>query len=104
MKKIIGGIRYDTEKAVEIGSASHLYASDFHHWEATLMKSPRSDRYFLAGHGGAMSRFGQSVGRNKWGSGEDIIPMDKEDALAWAEMHLAPQIVEDFFNDIIKDA
>lgn len=104
MKKIVDGIRYDTEKAVEIGSASHLYSSDFEHWEATLMKSPRSERYFIAGHGGAMSRFAQSCGRNEWGGGSDIIPMDKADALEWAEQHLDPEVIEEFFGDMIEDA
>jgi len=106
MKKILNGLRYDTDKAVEIGSASGGGEStrDFEHWEATLYRTPRSGRFFLAGEGGPMSRFSQSIGQNSWSGGSDLIPMTREEALVWAEQHLNTEEIELHFPNNIKDA
>ncbi len=105
MKKIVNGVRYDTEKMTLIGEASaNCNPGDFQYWEAGLYVSPRSGRYCLAGRGGPMSRFSQSVGQNQWSGGEDLIPMGRSDALEWAEEHLDTEEVEEFFGDDIEDA
>jgi hypothetical protein len=105
MKKIINGKRYDTSKAIEIGSASGGGpVGDFSHWSATLYRTPRSGQYFLHGEGGPMTRWSVSVGQNEWAGGEDITPMSREEAFAWAQEHLEPKEVEDEFGDLIKDA
>ena len=105
MKKIINGVRYDTGKMTLIGEASaNCNRYDFQYWEAGLYVAPRSGRYCLAGSGGPMSRFSQSTGQNEWSGGADLIPMDKSDALEWAEQHLEPEEVEEFFGDDIEDA
>lgn len=102
MKKIIDGLRFDTEKAIEIGSARYSYPGDFAHWEATLYKTPRSGRFFIAGSGGPMSRFSQSIGQNEWSGGEDLIPMSVEEAREWAERYLDAEEIEAHFE--IQDA
>jgi hypothetical protein len=104
MKKIINGLRYDTEKAIKVGFASRGYINEFPRWEATLYRTPRSGRFFLAGEGGPMSRFAQSEGVNSWGSGSGIIPMSRAEALEWAEQHLSPEEIEKHFGDDIQDA
>lgn len=104
MKKVINGKIYNTETAELIGEDSYSYPGDFHHWEAALYRTPRSHQYFLAGSGGPMSRFAQSVGQNEWSGGSDLIPLSPEDALAWAEAHLKPAIVEHYFADMIEEA
>ena len=104
MRKILNGLRFDTTKATLIGEASYSYPGDFHHFVAGLYKTPRSGRYFLAGSGGPMSRFSQSVGQNEWSGGSDIIPLDAEDALEWAEQNLTPEEIELGFGATIKDA
>jgi hypothetical protein len=105
MKKIIDGLRYDTEIGVEIGSAdAHCPRSDFNWWEATLYHTPRSGRYFLAGEGGPMTAFSAPVNGNMRGYGERIIPMSAEDALEWAEQHLTVDEVEAAFGDQVRDA
>ena len=87
MKKILDGTPFDTDKAVEIGTAKRI--NGLESWVAILYRTPRSRRYFLAGAGGPMTRFGQSGGRNVWGSGGfDIIPLPEVDALKWAETYL----------------
>jgi hypothetical protein len=104
MKQIIEGFRYDTEKAIEVGEASVGYAGDFSAWEATLYKSPRAGRFFLAGSGGPMTAWSRKVDSNSWTGGKGIIPLTNEDALAWAEEHLDADDVEEHFADSIKDA
>jgi hypothetical protein len=105
MKKVIDGLRYDTEIAVALGFASSDEGrSDSHFWQAALYRTPRSGRYFLAGEGGAMSRFGQSCGRSTWSGGADLIPMSAAEALEWAEQHLTTEEIEAAFGDAIEDA
>lgn len=105
MKKIISGMRYDTEKAILIGEyhTPGLGMRDFQYWEAGLYKTPRSGRFFLAGEGHGMTRFANhSGGSSGWGS--DLIPMTNEEALEWAEQYLDPEIIEEHFGDVIGDA
>ena len=104
MKAIIHGVRYDTEKATLIGSYSYSSSGDFNHWEATLYKTPRSNKYFLAGSGGPMSRYSQTIGQNEWSGGERIDPLTKEQAFEWAQQYLAAEEVEEHFADMIEDA
>lgn len=109
MKKIVNGLRYDTDKAILVGEASSLdkqtdYVDDFSHWFAGLYRTQRSGRYFLAGRGGPMSRFAQSAGQNSWSGGEDIIPMSREEALEWAHYYLPTEIIVEHFADDVEDA
>jgi hypothetical protein len=105
MKKIINGLRYDTDKAILVGEyyTSGRGKSDFSYWEASLYKTPRSGKFFLAGEGHAMTRFASHNGNtSSWGSG--LIPMSKEEALEWAEQYLALEDIETHFSDSIEDA
>jgi hypothetical protein len=104
MKKIINGLRYNTENAIKIGFYDMgLGHGDFRNWEATLYKTPRSGRFFLAGSGGPMTRFAEPCG-NMTSGGSGIQPMSRENALAWAEQYLDPEDIEKHFSDVIEDA
>ncbi len=103
MKKILNGFRYDTEKAILIGHAEPTpNIRDFSYWEAGLYVTKRSHSFFIAGHGGPMSRFGRSTGQNEWSGGSDLIPISKEEALEFAEQFLEPEGFERYFE--IKEA
>ena len=109
MRRIVEGIRYDTEKAKMIGEYDNLHAgadsvSDFQYWQAALYLTPRSGRYFLAGEGGPMTMFAHHAGSNSMSGGEKLIPMSKAEAFDWAERYLDIEVVEQFFDDMIKDA
>ena len=107
MKAIINGKRYDTDKAIligESGNSNECSRGDFRWWEAGLYKTPRSGTYFLAGRGGAMSRFSQPYGQNGSQGGSGIIPLDPEEAFAWAQQELPMSVVEEHFADRIEDA
>jgi len=93
MRKIIRGVRYDTEKARLVGQASCCC------WDAWLFCARRSGRYFLFGEGGPMSRFAQSAGRNVLKGGRDIIPLSREEALRWAREYLEPNEIGAEFGE-----
>lgn len=107
MKKIIDGLRYDTDKAVAVGGHDHGNypgSGDFSHWSATLYKTPRSGRFFLHGEGGGMTRFATHSPYGGSCGGEKIIPMSREEALAWAEQYLDADEIEEHFGDQVEDA
>lgn len=91
MKATINGTRYDTSKADCICEYDNLSygaesTTDFSFWEASLYRTKRSGRHFLAGRGGPMTQFAQSAGQNSWRGGERVIPLDSDrEAMAWLE-------------------
>jgi len=85
MKKVIDGKMYNTETAQEIGTkSSDEGKNDFHYFDEALYKTPRG-RFFLAGEGGAMTKYAQSCGGNAYCGGSGIIPLTETEALSWAE-------------------
>lgn len=104
MKAIINGKRYDTEKAILIGTAGYGNRGDWQRWSAGLYKTPRSGAFFLAGSGGPMSRFSRKVDQSTWSGGEGIEPLSMEEALEWAEKYLTTDEVEKGFAASIEDA
>lgn len=103
-KKIINGLRYDSEKAIEVGSDSYSHRGDFSFWEETLYKTPRAHRFFLVGEGGPMTRYAKSVGQNEWTGSSDLMPMDNAAAMRWCEKHLGAGDWEKYFEDQIEEA
>jgi hypothetical protein len=105
MKAIINGFRFNTNKAIEIGSYQSCdNYSDFSFWSASLYRTPRANRYFLAGHGGPMTRWAKSAGQNSWTDGSGIIPLDADEALEWAERYLTTEEIETHFAAIVQEA
>lgn len=104
MKAIINGKRYDTDKATLIGTASSdCGRSDFRFFREELYITPRSKTYFVAGEGGALSRWAQRIGGG-YTNGTGIKPMTRDDALMWAQAHLSVNDVEKHFGDMVDDA
>jgi hypothetical protein len=102
MKKVIGGKRYDTETAKEMGYDYYGTPRDFNHWTETLYRK-RTGEYFLHGEGGPMSRYAQTIGQNEWSGGEQIQPLTVENARQWAEEHLSADEYESIFGEISED-
>lgn len=104
MKQIIDGLRYDTNKADLVGEwGNNLSRTNFDYCFESLYKT-QSGRYFLAGEGGAKSKYGVKVDNNSWSEGSRITPLSKAEALQWAESNLSSEAIEEYFNDSIKDA
>jgi hypothetical protein len=105
MKAIINGKRYDTDKAIEVGSyGTHLGRGDFREWNASLYKTPRAGAFFLAGEGHGMTAFCSSSPDGMRGWGSKLIPMSREEALEWAEQYLTTATIEEHFGDDVQDA
>lgn len=103
MKQIIDGLKYDTDKANEIGHIENGgYGGDFSHWSGILYKTKRSGRYFLAGSGGPKTMFVQSCGQNSICGSTGIIVLSSQEALDMAEMCLDADVIEQFFD--VKEA
>ena len=104
MKKVINGLRYDTEKSIRVGSYEFSNSRDFNWVFETLYQTPRSKKFFLAGEGGANTKYRTTVAQNTWSGGDGLFPLEREEALDWAERYLDPEIIDEFFGDMIEDA
>lgn len=103
MKRIIDGKTYNTDTASRICDTSNdYYQSDFNVENSDLYVTKRGS-YFIAGSGGARSRFAQCVPDGYCG-GDGIIPISREDALAECEMHGSTDDIEKFFGDMVEEA
>ena len=104
MKRIIHGKMYNTDTATRIFDTSNeYYQGDFKVENSELYVTPKGS-YFIAGSGGAMSRFSQCAYGGGYCGGDGIIPISREDALAECEMHGSTDEVEKFFGDMVEAA
>lgn len=101
ISKIIDGLRYNTATAEEICIfESDADRGDFRHEVTSLYRTPRG-RFFLAGHGGASSRWAQPVQGGRSG-GEGLHPVDPAEARGFAEQHADQDTIARFF--VIEEA
>jgi hypothetical protein len=102
MKQVIAGKLYDTETAEHIAKDSFGNHGDFKHWEESLCRTAKG-AYFLAGSGGAMTRYATDLGNNSRGGGYEIVPLTEAEALQWCEdRKINPDVISDYFK--IEDA
>lgn len=105
MKQIIDGKVYNTETAELIGEwyTGGIGQGDFNYMAEDLYKT-KSGAYFLAGEGGAMTRYSRSAGNNTTTGGSAIIPLTAEEALRWAERRLDADTIEKEFTGMLQQA
>ena len=98
MKQVINGKMYNTDTAIEIGSWNNgLGYNDFRNCDESLYKT-KNGRYFLAGHGGPMSKYARPAG-NMTSGGSGIDPVSEKDARLWCETHdIDADIIEKYFQ------
>lgn len=103
MNRIINGKRYDTETAPAVAEncSRGVSRSDFQWFRETLHKK-RTGEFFLHGQGGAMTRYAERVDGNAWQGGEDIIPLNIEQARAWAEPLMSGDEFERIFGAVAE--
>ena len=97
MKKIIGGKRYNTNTAKNLGSAGYSHPGDFSFWHEELYQK-KTGEFFLYGKGGAMSRYARRIGPDEWTGGEEIRPLSLKEARKWAEENLDVEEFERIFE------
>lgn len=88
MRKIIDGKAYDTETADLICSLSPVgYSRSDFRWEDTSLYRTKKGRFFIAGEGGALSRWARSIGDNGHGPGDGLTLVDDDEARSLVERH-----------------
>ena len=102
MYKIIGGKRYNTKTAKEMGSYQFSYPTDFSWYKETLHKK-NTGEFFLYGVGGASSKYKVSCGENSWSGSEKITLLTIKEAMEWAEEHLDVEKYEEIFGEVGED-
>jgi hypothetical protein len=102
MKRIVGGKRYDTKTADLVCdiSPSGFYGGDFRWEDSCLYRTPKG-AWFIAGKGGAMSRWAQRVGQSGYCGGSGLRPVDKEEARELIERHGSVCDIEQYFPDVV---
>ena len=104
MRAIINAVRYDTDKAIKLGNARGGMPGDVRAYDETLYRTPDARRYFIAGWGGAKTRWAERTGDNMWSDGRSILPLSEKEALDWAEKHLSPDAIDVEFSHLIDEA
>ena len=100
MNKVIGGKRYDTDTAIEVGFFKNIGDSrDFNYFCETLYKK-KTGEYFLHGEGNAASKYAEAIEQNQWIGGEKIMPLSIDAAREWAEEHLDADDYEKEFGEV----
>lgn len=98
MKQIISGKMYNTETAELLGEYTNgLSYSDFHHFDEALYRTKKG-AFFLAGHGGALTKYSQPCGDNGTCGGDGIFPLSEAEAREWMEQHASAEEYEAVFG------
>lgn len=85
MKRIIDGKSYNTDTADCICTIPcSYYPGDFQYHNTKLYRSPKG-QYFIAGMGGPMTIWAESVGNSGTSGGSGMRLIDEEEAREWAE-------------------
>lgn len=98
MKRVIDGKLYNTETATHIGAdKSNHPRSDFNYEDTSLYVTAKG-AFFIAGQGGALSRWCTFEGNCRSG-GEGIQALTTAEALQWAEENeLDADVIQQYFE------
>jgi len=97
MKKVIEGKVYNTENAELLGEFwNNLPHGDFHSIDEALYRTKKG-AFFLAGHGGAFTKYSQPCGCDGTCGGEGIFPLSEAEAREWAERYCDTDTVIRYF-------
>lgn len=99
MKQVINGMKYDTATAERIARFENTSdTSDTKYVRETLYRTP-NDRYFIAGKGGAESKYSEPAVGGGLTGGSDMRTVSEDDALEWCEeKKIDAEIVADEFE------
>ena len=99
MKRIINNKLYDTDTATLKGSYNNgYYSSDFYHVSIDLYQK-RTKEFFLDIEGGPLSKYGETCGRESYGT-RQIKPLSNEEAKKWAIKHLNADKYMELFGEV----
>jgi hypothetical protein len=102
MRKVIGGKLYDCDTATKVASATNgLRENDHKHCYESIYRT-KNGNWFIYGEGGGLTKYRKPVG-NAYTSGRDLQPLTAEEAMSWLEQHDEIDVLEQYFNDRIKE-
>ena len=101
MKKIINGKMYNTDTAVKIAEGSFGYPGNFDYFKEALFRK-KTGEYFLAGQGGAASKYAEMCDIQTWGPDKKITPLTEDEAKAWGERALDADEYEAIFGEVAE--
>ena len=106
MKRIIDGRTYNTGTAEIIcDTGNGEYSTDFRYENSDLFVTSKG-AYFVAGYGGALSRFSVAEG-NGYRGGAGIIPMSRAEAFSEIQQSCAEydtDLIAKYFGDMVEEA
>ena len=102
MQETIANRVYDTDTATAMGNWQRGYRSERGYLSETLYQK-EDGTYFLHCAGGPRSRYAQRVAPNTWSYGERLMPMNPDEAHAWAETHLTESAYDTAFGECAKN-
>lgn len=105
MKRIIDGRTYNTGTAEKIcDTGNDEYSTDFR-YENSALYITKKGAYFVAGDGGALSRFSAAKG-NGYRGGAGIIPMSRAEAFAEIQRCAGydTDLITEYFSDLVEEA
>ena len=103
MKSTINRQVYDTAKATLVAEDwNNLGRNDFHALQEQLYVTAKGN-WFIYGWGGAMTKYADHEG-NSSSEGERIVPMTRDETLAWCEEHSAQDAIDKHFSDLVSEA
>lgn len=98
MKQIIDGKMYNTETAELLEEYfNDLPRGDFHCIDEALYRTKKG-AFFLAGHGGALTKYAQPCGNCGTCGGDGIFPLSEAEAREWMEQHSTAEKYEETFG------
>lgn len=105
MKQVIDGTLYDTEAdgVEQLAEDRHGNRGDFEYWEEQLYKTEKGN-FFLAGSGGAKSKYGKHLGNGRYSGGSEIKPMTEKEAIQWLEEHDKSDVILERFPEHVETA
>lgn len=102
MNRVIGGKRYDTDKARLAGEKETGLPGDLDYYRVALYRK-RTGEFFMHEEGGPKSVCAKRSGSG-WSSGESIAPLSYAEARRWAEDNLTADECAELFGDPDKNA
>ncbi|NEG90493.1 hypothetical protein [Bifidobacterium aerophilum] len=95
MYKRINTRAYNTDTAKEL---AHVERGEGYGWYEETLYRKRNGEYFIYGYGYAASKYAAPCPGGGSQAGEDIVPLDYDQALDWAEQHLDGGEVDGIFG------
>lgn len=101
--RVIEGKRYNTNTARHITEILYVAGRSDFRWEETDLFLTPKGAWFLAGRGGAMSRWAEREGTG-WTDGEGIQPISAATAQRLLEQCNEIDLLEQYFGASLEDA